>query len=218
MLFAVAVLAVLSVRSLDEPGASTTESTSSDVASAGPAEAVTPTVHRHTRHTGSVLIVGDSLAVGADKFGLSKILKTDGWRVEVDAEESRSTRSGVAAMLARDTVPALVLVELGTNPSAALSTFPDELRQMLDALYERGAERVIWVTPHHRDDDRYDARGQAIFDAAAEDNRLVVADWHAYASGHREWMRPDGLHYTDTGYAILAAFLTDIVDANDPNP
>jgi lysophospholipase L1-like esterase len=217
VLFAVAVAAVLSVRSLDEPRASTTASPSDgDGVTASPAEVLTPTSRAHARHTGGVLIVGDSLVVGADKFGLSKILKADGWHVEVDAEEGRSTRSGIAAIVERHDVPALVVVELGTNPSAALSVFPDELRQMLDALYERGAQRVIWVTPHHRDDGRYDARDQAIFDAAAQDNRLVVANWHAYAAGHREWMRSDGLHYTDPGYAILAAFLTDIIDSNDP--
>ena len=215
VLFAVAVVAVLTVRPLDEPQASTTTAPS-DGASASPAEVLTPTVRVHAHHSGEVLIVGDSLVVGADKFGLSKILKTDGWRVEVDAEEGRSTRSGIAAIVERRDVPALVLVELGTNPSAALSIFPDELQQMLDALYERGAQRVIWVTPHHRDDNRYDARDQAIFDAAAQDSRLIVANWHAYATGHREWMRSDGLHYTDPGYAILAAFLTDIIDANDP--
>jgi lysophospholipase L1-like esterase len=215
-LVVIAGVVVLSVRSLDEPSASTPTPVSSDAPSAGPAEPITPTVQPHSRHAGSVLIVGDSLVVGANKLGLSKTLAADGWKVEIDADEGRSTRSGIAAVLPRRTVPALVVVELGTNPSAALAVFPDELHQMLDALFQRGARRVVWVTPHHRDDNRYDAKGRALVDAAAKESRLVLADWHAYAVGHKQWMNADGLHYTEAGYTVLAAFIADHVDANDP--
>jgi lysophospholipase L1-like esterase len=202
-LVVIAGVTVLSVRSRDEPSASTTAPGRTEVASATPSEPVTPTLRARARHSGSVLIVGDSLLVGANKFGLSTMLAADGREVEVDADEGRSTTSGIAAVRGRPTVPGLAVVELGTNPSAALATFAEEVQQMLGALFERGALRVVWLTPHHRDDDRYNAKAQALLDAARNESRLVLADWHEHAAGHEEWMRTDGLHYTDAGYAIF---------------
>ncbi|MEY2570769.1 MAG: hypothetical protein QOE63_1119 [Acidimicrobiaceae bacterium] len=177
-----------------------------------------PTSRAHGSHHGSVLVVGDSLVVGADSAGLTRLLQADGWTVEIDATEGRSTRTGIVDVADRTSVPSLVLVEMGTNPSSNIAGFADEIRQMLDDLEAKGAKRVLWVTPHYRDDDRYDDKDKAIMAAAAADPTLVVADWHAIAAAHPEWMRSDGLHYTDLGYLHLAAFLSDQIDANDPNP
>jgi len=176
-----------------------------------------PTSRAHRAHHSSVLVVGDSLTVGADSAGLTRLLQADGWTVEIDATEGRSTHTGIVDVSERDTVPALVVVEMGTNPSSNITGFADEIRQMLDDLEAKGAKRVVWVTPHYRDDDRYDDKDKAIMAAAAADPTLVVADWHAIAAAHPAWMRSDGLHYTELGYLHLAAFLSDTIDANDPN-
>ena len=163
-----------------------------------------------------MLIIGDSLTVGANSAGLTRLLQADGWTVEVDASEGRSTRTGVIETESRTKVPALVVVELGTNPSSAIGDFPSEIATMVDELKAEGAQRIIWITTHYRDDDRYSDKNNALARAAAADPTLVIADWDSLASAHPEWMRTDGLHYSDAGYLQLAAFLTDAIDANDP--
>jgi lysophospholipase L1-like esterase len=218
-LVVMSAVVVLSTRDVHEPPHAATSPNIASGGVASVAEAITPTSRAHRRHNGSVLLLGDSLTVGADKAGLTTSLKADGWTVDIDADEGRSTRGGILALqVHHPTVPELVVVELGTNPSAALATFPAEIETMLDELTTRGAKRVLWLTPHHRTDGRYDGKDAAIATAADKHPMLVMGDWHAFAVGHADWMRPDGLHYTDSGYRILAAFMADLIDANDPTP
>src|SRR5207302_10222993 len=106
------------------------------------------------------------------------------WTVEVDASEGRSTRTGVIETQSRATVPPLVLVELGTNPSSAIGGFASEVVAMVDELKAAGAQRILWVTTHYRDDDRYSDKNAALVAVAAGDPALVIADWDASASAH----------------------------------
>lgn len=216
------VVGLLSTRSLHEasdvpPAADAARGDSSreaDLARTG--GPIAPTSRPHGRHDASVLVLGDSLTIGADKAGLTRTLSAEGWKVDVDADVGRSTRGGIYALrVQHPAVPATVVVELGTNPSAAIGTFAADIDTMLSELAARGATRVLWLTPHHRDDNRYDAKSAAIEAAAAKNPMLVVADWNAVAAGHREWMLPDGLHYTAAGYSMLAAFMADQLDALD---
>lgn len=202
----------------DNPAAAGAASSSSNSAAelVQTGKPITPTSRPHRRHDGSVLILGDSLTIGADEAGLTRTLRADGWSVDVDADVGRSTRGGIYALQVQHrTVPSTVVVELGTNPSAAMGTFAAEIDTMLTELAARGATRVLWLTPHHRDDNRYGAKSAAIEAAAAKNPMLVVADWDSVAAGHREWMLADGLHYTPAGYAMLAAFIADSLDALD---
>jgi hypothetical protein len=42
---------------------------------------------------------------------------------------------------------------------------------------------------------------------AAAGGRLAVPDWPAVLEAHPDWVGPDGIHYTEAGYAGLSAFL-----------
>lgn len=221
-LVVLASVVLLSTRRVHEPSDTPTSAgtagnspdPASDLVNTG--KPITPTSRPHRRHDGSVLVLGDSLTIGADKAGLTRTLRADGWTVDVDADVGRSTRGGIYALqVQHPTVPSTVVVELGTNPSADIGTFAAEIDTMLSELAARGATRVLWLTPHHRDDNRYAAKSAAIEAAAAKNPMLAVADWASVAVGHREWMLADGLHYTAAGYAVLAAFIADELDALD---
>ncbi|MGQ0616037.1 MAG: SGNH/GDSL hydrolase family protein [Acidimicrobiia bacterium] len=162
---------------------------------------------------GPVLVVGDSLTVGAESDGrLSARLSQGGWSPELVAVSGQSTRWGVEQVRLRAQVPEVVVVELGTNPWSTVGTFPADVEAMLDALEARGARAVVWVTPVAGDGTgRYDDKAEVLYDAAAEHPSLVVADWRPVAGSHPEWFRSDGLHYTDEGNAGLARFMTDAV-------
>lgn len=201
----------------------TTDGTNGGATSAGPAPTTDPssggetTASSHRTHSGPMLVLGDSLTEGADDHGLSKLLKADGWRPQIVAEVGRSTRGGILAVrqdLA--TVPPLVVVELGTNPSSAVDTFAAEVDTLVDLLHERGAKRIVWVTPVHHDDDRYDDKVDILVAKAAADPTVVVADWRVVAWAHKSWFRADGVHYVDAGWVGLAQFMVDAADANDP--
>jgi hypothetical protein len=219
---AVAVALVVAVVVL--VAARTAENATDVGAGAGPTTAppggVTPASARPDRmHTGPILVLGDSLTEGADDNGLSKLLKADGWKPQIVAETGRSTRGGIDAAR-RDvaSAPPLVIVELGTNPSSAVGTFAEEVDTLVDLLHTRGAQRIVWVTPVHHDDDRYDDKVDILLAKAKADPSVVVADWRPVAWAHKAWFRADGLHYIDTGFANLAQFMTDAADANDPTP
>ncbi|MGI8663369.1 MAG: hypothetical protein ACR2LQ_09195 [Acidimicrobiales bacterium] len=168
-------------------------------------------------HSGQILVLGDSLAIGADDNGLSKLLKADGWEPQIVADKGRSVRGGIlAATQEVPQVPPLTIVELGTNPSPTVATFAEEVDALVDLLHSRGATRIVWLTPVHHDDDRYDDKVNILNAKARADSSVVVADWRRVAWAHKAWFRGDGLHYTDVGFAALAKFIAATADINDP--
>jgi hypothetical protein len=210
----VGIVVVVAARTTESngPGLSAAAPSTTDPVSSAASGA---TVDR--THAGPILVLGDSLTEGAEDHGLSKLLKADGWKPQIVAEVGRSTRGGILAVrqdLA--TVPALVVVELGTNPSSAVDTFAAEVDTLVDLLHDRGAQRIVWITPVHHDDDRYDDKVDILVAQAAADPSVVVADWRVVAWAHKSWFRADGVHYVDAGWVGLAQFIVDAADENDP--
>src|SRR4051812_29233661 len=115
---------------------STDASTSSDVGTTVEAIGLTP----HRRHSGPVLVVGDSITVGAQGAGLPALLRKDGWRPTITADTGQAPRWGIDRVKDLTTVPPLVVVELGTNPSSGIGTFPDDIKVMVKELRSRGAQ------------------------------------------------------------------------------
>jgi lysophospholipase L1-like esterase len=163
-----------------------------------------------TRVPGAVLVVGDSLTVGARDVGdLRGLLERDGWRAGVIARTAAALDWGLERVESLDRVPEIAVVALGTNPGPTVRGFADEVDALLDALEARGARRVLWVAPHHADGRRYDAKVRVLYDAAEARPVVRVADWGVVAEEHPEWMDDDGIHLTDRGYAALARFIRD---------
>lgn len=156
--------------------------------------------------SGEALVLGDSIVVGARDIGeLPAALEAEGWVAEVVAEEGRTVGWAIEQVEPRATVPADVVVGMGSNPGPEVGAFPEEVRTLLDALVARGAQRVYWVPPVHADPRRYDERVQALVDASG--GPLIVVDWPVQMAVHPERFGGDGLHLTADGYAALAAFI-----------
>ncbi|MEO7557253.1 MAG: hypothetical protein ABIV94_11690 [Acidimicrobiales bacterium] len=211
----VVVLVIVAAPAADGPG----DGAESAMPTTPAPQAPTTTAGPRRAHSGALLVVGDSLTVGADSKGLTKLLKAAGWQPTIEAEEGRSTKGAIDVVQRRVKVaPPLVLVELGTNPGSAIATFAPEVDNLVDLLRSRGAQRVVWVTPVHHDDDRYDDKVRVLEARAVADPEFRVADWRRVAWANKEWFRADGLHYNDAGFAALAQFLDEAADANDPAP
>ena len=153
-----------------------------------------------------VLVIGDSLTEGARLYGdLGDALAAAGWAPEIVAEDGRAVEWGIEQVAGRDAVPATVLVGLGTNPGTDPAAFPERAATLVADLETRGASTVVWWAPDDADDPGRALRAEALRSFAG--GALMVPDWPAELAAHPEWLDPDGVHYTDDGYAGLTAFL-----------
>ena len=155
---------------------------------------------------GAVLVLGDSLTVGATDMGaLQRRLQIAGFDdVDVIAEEGRDTAWGLEEIEDLESVPSIVVVELGTNRSADPEGFAAVVVDVVDALRSRGAERIAWLTPVFVSDDRYADKIEVL---EATDGIDLVADWAEVVHDDPELIGRDGLHPTEPGYSRLARFL-----------
>jgi hypothetical protein len=151
----------------------------------------------------SLLHVGDSLAVGSDP-PLRQLLP--GWSITTDALKSRPTGAGVAIIDRQASLPAALVVELGTNDS------PDQPAQF--ASYVRhvlalaGPNRcVVWVNIHRPPYDgvSYAGFNRALDQIAASSANLAVVDWNGMVDSGQAQVAGDGVHATPDGYRARAA-------------
>jgi lysophospholipase L1-like esterase len=155
-----------------------------------------------------ILLLGDSLTVGADQFGhVEQQLRQTGFEeVAIVADEGRDTLWGIEQVAEMASVPGLVVVELGTNPDADPVGFEQQVSQLVADLRAKGAERIAWLTPAHGRDDRYDDKAAILAAAVGID---VLADWATIVHDDPRRFASDGFHPTEEGYGDLAAFLVD---------
>lgn len=155
---------------------------------------------------GPVLLIGDSIMVGARDFGgLDQKLRDAGWEPEILAEVGRTVPWALEQIDLRTNVPARVVVGLGSNPGADLGSFPDEIDELVTMLRSKGAQHVEWIPPHHADPERYADKARSLIDAAGES--MSILDWPGLLALHPEWFSDDGLHLTGEGYEQLATFI-----------
>jgi len=153
-----------------------------------------------------VLVIGDSLTNGARlSGGLGPALAGAGWAPEIVAEDGRTVEWGLDQVARRATVPAVVVVGLGTNPGTEPEAFPERAAELVAQLETKGASTVVWWPPDNALDTGRARRAEALRSLAS--GSLVVPDWPAELAAHPEWLDPDSVHYTDDGYAGLTDFL-----------
>ncbi len=166
---------------------------------------------------GNLLIIGDSLTLGADAFGslAAKIRKTRKWTsVSID------TRVGRKASVGADMLPDKILdnttaivVALGTNDmmSRTESWYP---RWVIDRVMANTLDiPVLWVNLKYSNDRlNWKSRGnkfnKALKQAKLRYPTLTIADWNTSfipKSGSR--FIEDGVHLTVSGYRTRATFL-----------
>ena len=174
-----------------------------------PSITATPTHQRPpASRVGPILLIGDSIMRGArEEGGLQGLLEEDGWIPEIVAENSREIGWAISQVELRFTVPRIVVVEMGTNPSPLVRNFAQEVQTMVEALVERGAKRIYWIPPQALDPLRYAERAQIVRDAAS--STVIVSRWPERLMLNPYWFQSDGLHLTQTGYVQLALFLRD---------
>lgn len=160
---------------------------------------------------GPVLAIGDSLMAGVEEHGhLGAILTLDGWEPETVAENGRPVSWAVGEIEDREErVPRHVVVVLGTNPGSSTDGFAEDVEALRDVLVRRGARRILWLPPYHTDPERYEEKIAILREFDRAERRLVVPDWGAVLDAHPEWVRGDGIHLTDDGYAAMAVFIRD---------
>jgi lysophospholipase L1-like esterase len=165
-----------------------------------------------------VYVIGDSLTKGADfPGGLGRSLANAGYHAQVDAEISRFIKAGVQildlhAHRRRDNLEPVVMVALGTNDAHAGFT-PNAEAALIDELMTAvGPHRlVIWTTTQFLPSFRSDQFNQVLRSKTAHYPNLLVADWAA--QDHTKLLTPDGIHYTNDGYRVRAAFTLQALDA-----
>lgn len=164
-----------------------------------------------TTPTRPVLVLGDSLTVGAELWGgLEATLAQAGWRAEIVADDGRAVDWGLEQVRERDRVPDVVVVGLGTNPGGSAETFADDAATLVAELRARGATTVVWWPPGDVSDEDRVARAAALRSAAG--GSLVVPDWPTELAAHPDWLARDDIHLTEDGYRGLTAFLRDELD------
>jgi lysophospholipase L1-like esterase len=171
----------------------------------------------NTNGQGNLLIIGDSLTLGANAFGslAEKVRKTNRW-----TSVSINTRVGRKASVGADMLPDKILdnttaivVALGTNDmmSRTESWYP---RWVIDEVMSTTLDiPVLWVNLKFSDTRlNWKSRGnrfnRELQKAKLRYPTLTVADWNSSfipKSGSR--FIADGVHLTVSGYRTRASFL-----------
>jgi lysophospholipase L1-like esterase len=155
----------------------------------------------------SVLVVGDSLAVGLRPY-LQQQLGTD---VAWDAKSGRTTPQGLVALRAALKVvqPSTVVVSLGTNDGSSPVRFQDRINRMLSAI---GSKRcIVWANIYRPARKGPYAALNTVLDAeAARVSRLHLVDWLSAVKG-RAVTLPDGLHPNTQGFEYRSKLIADAV-------
>ncbi|WP_445152373.1 GDSL-type esterase/lipase family protein [Baekduia sp. Peel2402] len=155
----------------------------------------------------SVLVVGDSLAVGLRPY-LQQQLGTD---VAWDAKSGRTTPQGLFALRAALKVvqPTTVVVSLGTNDGSSPVRFKDRINRMLSAI---GSKRCVVWTNIYRPARKgpYAALNSVLNAEASKLSRFHLVDWLS-AVNSRAVSLPDGLHPNTKGFEYRSQLIADAV-------
>jgi hypothetical protein len=144
--------------------------------------------------------IGDSVMLGA-----RTALKETGFRV--DATESRQAYSGPALVRRKGaTLPANVVVHLGTNGTFPLST----CKSIVKAA---GPERRVFLVNIFVPRPWQDSNNAVIrrCNEAFAADRVHVIDWNRAAARHRDWFYGDRIHLKPAGGEAFARLLDDSV-------
>lgn len=191
--------------------------TSEPTAAAPPARDGAPLVTESegtgtTRSRGprSVLVVGDSLAVGAAPH-LKQALP--GWEIETSARTGKHADEGVAEITGRGgPLPPVVVASLGTNDDpGAVDSFAGYVQSVLDAAGPTGC--VVWpniVRPPYNGVS-YSGYNRALARLYAASPNLVVVDWAGIVAADPSLLASDGVHATPSGYAARGRAIAQAV-------
>jgi peptidoglycan/LPS O-acetylase OafA/YrhL len=196
-----APVATVSVSSTTEVTSSTDTATTTapDAAPAGP---LAPATGEAPSTGDDVLVVGDSVMLGATP-ALQQRLPA----VDIDAVVGRQLRDAadvVADLHQAGRLRRVVVVHLGNNGSAT----PDQLDRLLGEL--DGVEHIVLVTANAPRPWR-DAVNERLGELATDHPNVQVLDWHAVVEHEDGLIGSDGVHLTTLGAERLAELVSTAV-------
>ena len=154
---------------------------------------------------GTLLLIGDSLAVGIRAL-LPALLA--GWKVSVDGRVSRPLAEGMS-VLADTPVPGdgstVLAVSLFTNDDPThTSQLQTAVSRTLDRVGPDGC--VVWATIARPplNGVTYDAANSLLRRIARDDTRLKLVPWAERTAAQPSLLGPDGVHPTTAGYRLRA--------------
>lgn len=157
----------------------------------------------------SVLVVGDSLAVGTE---LALQAALPGVEIEADNLGGRPSRPGVAVLAERlspdhDTV----VFDLGTNDGPA--SVGTTAASLVAARELAGGRCLVVATLNHPPvaGIPIDAQNAMIRRFVATTPNAALVDWHDAAAATRGALLRDGVHATGGGYALRAQLFADAI-------
>jgi lysophospholipase L1-like esterase len=163
-----------------------------------------------------VALVGDSLNLGLEPYLKHDL---DGWSMSTDDVVGRQTEEGIGVLAAAGTrLSPIVVISLGTNDA------PDDAeafaRRVGEVVRLAGPGRcIVWATIW-RDGAPLEAFNRILRARAQANRRFRVVEWAAMVQRHPDWLAPDGLHGSETGYlkraSAVAAAARDCVPAGEP--
>jgi len=157
------------------------------------------------RSSGSLVLIGDSLAVGVRSL-LPGLLP--GWQVSVDGRVSRPLAEGLS-ILRSASIPSdgstVLAISLFTNDDPShTAQLRTAVQQTLDRVGSNGC--VVWATIARPPVNgvSYDAANSLLRRMAQSDSRLRIVPWAEQTAARPSLLGPDGVHPTPAGYQLRA--------------
>jgi lysophospholipase L1-like esterase len=163
---------------------------------------------------GRVVVVGDSLTVGAEE-NLRELADLHGFTMDLSAQNGRQIPAGVEELRRLDAPSAdLVMIALGTNDAAQ----PDFDRQVAatlidEAMAAAGDAPVLWMNvwrdPRTPAGAKAAEFNEALVAAQGRHPNLTALDWASYVDDNPEIIAADGIHHTWEGYVARSRWMRD---------
>ena len=164
-----------------------------------------------------LFLLGDSV-MGTMRPGNTdaarKVLEPLGWKVTLDAVDGRFADAAITVLRdRRRDIGQIVVILIGNNYGGDEQLIGRQFDTMLYLL--DGVSRIVFLTV-----EEYEAK-QAEVNAElrriAADPRVTLVDWNTIVKGTLGANRPDGLHLTPFGAAVLARTIADAVGPAPPH-
>ncbi len=202
------VATVLAVAGMPLPGAATDGSTTDAAPGAAPVAADMVVDARGP--LGPVGVLGDSVTFGTATYLLDD-LHAVGWGpvrahtgvgVRIDDDRDFHALAKIRQWRAEGFSPTRWVVGLGYNDVGFTTDNVDAARALIETLLaEVGPDsEVLMATITHQYPSWAVAWNTALAEADAAHANLHVTDWAGVVAGHPEWLAPDQVHLTPTGY------------------
>lgn len=165
-----------------------------------PASAAAPTPLR------ALFVEGDSLTIGSSssiRTNLSAEFRT----ITVDAEEGRSTPTGISRLNAGENASVWVMA-LGTNDAPDPTTMKRNVRTVLQRA---GTRPVLWVSVWRSAE--YAKVNRMLSRLDRKTAQLSVLRWDRFIGHHPELLAADKIHLTPGGYEVRGRIIADAVRA-----